>query len=148
MAPITDTMDLTAVYDNVTGLLPFDRLLQMWFTDGATDKQLPGMVGMHLAGVSFLMINSPELVKEVFVDLAKYVTKNPWEQQLSEMFLGNGIFFKPSEHKDFPTHRKALSSSLFKNKLVLMMKEIKRVTFQHLKRYKDTETLDITDFFL
>ena len=51
------------------------------------------------------------------------------------MLFGDGIFFKLSEDADFSARRKALASSLFKNKLTLMMNEIKRVTLDHLGFY-------------
>jgi len=102
---------------------------------------------VHLAGISLVSIGSPELFEECFVNLAKWSTKEKWQKVRNWMLFGGAIFFKLSEEADFSARRKALASSLFKNKLTLMMHEIKRVTLDHIREYKDVDRLDIGDFF-
>ena len=105
------------------------------------------MVGLHLVGQPMLIINGPELVEDIMTRLAPYVTKEHVQRDLNRFLLYESIFFKKTEESDFAKRRKALSSSLFKNKLVLMMESIKRVTLEHLREYKDEDKVNIGEFF-
>ena len=125
-APIKDGLELG---DNLVGevgvFLMNDSLKNKFLTtEQLQDKDkhtLPPMIGMHVLGQSMLIVQSPELVEEIFGPLGKYVTKEEQIRDLNSFLVVDSIFFKKTEDLDFPKRRKGLSSSLFKNKLLLMM---------------------------
>ena len=149
-----DTYTIFSLYDAKTGVLPIMSAIRKMFltaeqNENPKQHQLPGLCGMVMLGNPFLTVNSPELFEKIFTPpLSKYVTKNPLEKDATHMLFKEAFFFKLSEDKDFAERRKTLSSSLFKDKLRLMMNQIKRVCMEHIREHKDKDEFDIVDFFL
>jgi len=147
-APISDTMALAKCYDSETGLLPLSKMIRDMFVNGDPNTKLPTITGVHLAGNPFLTASGPEAFEQIFIPLAKYVSKNPAEKELATLMLPDAIFFKDSHESDFKPRRRSLSSSLFKAKLLSMMEDIKKLTLIKIKERENEKELDIVDFFL
>jgi len=149
-APIADMITLAKIYDPATGSFPMMNMLRGWFGKGADDvnAQLPGISGMILAGNPFLNVGSPEAFEQIFIHLAKYVSKNPVERDMATLFMPDAIFFKESDDADFKPRRHSLSSSLFKAKLLSMMEDIKKLTLIKIKERENETEFDIIGFFL
>lgn len=103
----------------------------------AEKHQLPPVSASHVIGVSLLCLNSAEAMEQSFIKYAKQTTKNKTKRDSAKLLLGDSIFFKLTEDDDFNQRRKALSSSLFKNKIRKMMEDIKEVTMEHIGEYKE-----------
>jgi hypothetical protein len=88
-------------------------------------KKLPAMTGMCLPGRNIVMINSAELLDDLFVNYNGLMTKSSFERLASTKMAGKNVLFMDTFHKDYAKTRKVLSVAFFKQKLVAITKIIK-----------------------
>ena len=90
---------------------------------------MPPFVGMVVGTQVSVMINRPEPVEEMMVTKNKYFDKHDFVKDIVKNFLGNSIVFAKSD-MNWQAQRKALGSSLYKEKLRSMIETIKKIAIK------------------
>ena len=113
--------------------MPWTEILQELFEV----SELPPITGLvHLGGVIGLSINTADFLEDIFVNQNKYHTKSePGRAQFS--IMTQSLNFQKTEDPEYAQKRKAISTALFKQKLLAMAPTMKRVTLNEVKRWQD-----------
>ena len=76
---------------------PFNEFVNdEYFEEG---KKVPDVVGFVLGTTVALMINTPEIVADLFVAKNKYFDKHPYSAKLFSRMFGDSILFAKSDLK-------------------------------------------------
>lgn len=97
------------------------------------DGLLPQMTGIVFGKQVCLVINRPEAAEEVLLNKNKYFDKHPSSLKVVQKAIGESLIFAHSDIL-WSKKRKALSASLYKDKLKSMVETIKEITIRVVEK--------------
>lgn len=107
-----------------------------------TGERCPPINGFTIGKDVALFINAPELLQEAYVTKNKYFDKHPGTKDKIKVLMNDSLVFQKSDEL-WAKKRKALSAAFYKDKLAQMTNIIKRVTLDHIEKWRKEESIDI-----
>ena len=78
---------------------------------------LPPFVGCCILGRTFVIINDPNALEDIYVKKNSVYTKHELERQFGPPFLYNNILNMETDHPQYSIKKKVLSSAFYKQKV-------------------------------
>ncbi len=109
---------------------PINEFLEDTYFKGK--KEVPPIVGMVLGKGVSLVVNTPEISQEFFLNKNKYYDKHEHSAKTFSRLMGDSIIFAKSDLK-WQQKRKSLSAAIYKDKLRVMVDMMKQATIDVIK---------------
>ena len=102
----------------------------------------PKITGIVFSSKPCLILNSPDVMTDLFVTKNKYFDKHPSTGTIVSLVAGDSILFSKSTLK-WSQKRKAISSSLYKEKLIKMTEIMKAIVNETLIEWEKKKTIEL-----
>ncbi|CDW80479.1 cytochrome p450 [Stylonychia lemnae] len=118
-------------------LHPLIEYIQTYF-----DQKPPVFSGIIFSQRLCLFVNRPEALRELFVSKNRFFDKHPSSGNILKKIAGDSIAFQKS-NQIWAKKRKVISSSLYKQKLIVMLDIMKEIVLETKDQWAKQGTIDI-----
>ena len=112
-------------------------------------NRLPPFTGTVVFGMPIVLICDPDALEDLYIKKNAAYSKHELERQFGDPLFKNNIATMVTEHPEYATKRKVLSSAFFKNKVQRMVNMVKETTldqFAKLQAKGDKVEVNLTQY--
>ena len=135
---VTDTFRLIKAAVAQPYRIPISPIIETYYEK----ERPPKAAGLFLFGTTSIIFNKVSVLNELYVTKNQFYTKHENERAFSQPLLFNNIVSMDTADPTYKTKRKSLSQAFFKNKIRLMMQQVKKSSLKLFKELQATADSD------